>query len=605
MTEIEAGRFSFMNFYERRARRILPALLIVVLATTIAGVFVFLPEDLIDLAKSIIASSLFSSNILFPYQSGYFDAPSDLKPLLHTWSLSVEEQFYLLHPLFLLLLYRQFRSRTLSVIGGIAVVSLAISVWAVARHPSAAFFLLPSRAWELLLGTMLAVPGFPIVSSRFFHQFAGTVGLSLIVWTSMSYVPQSSFPGLAAVPPAVGAALVIYSGTGGKTIVSRMLAMPAMVAIGLLSYSLYLWHWPILVIVKYAIVRQLNVVENIFLLTVIVTLSCLTWLSVERPLRYGTILRSGRALIGAIVSIVICCAFGGLVLLTSGLPTRIDSDVLRLLAADPKRLPPPCFLSNFDRGDGGKICVRGAAGRKPSFVLAGDSHADAMMPGLFRTAEYLGLSGYQFTAGGFRPLPGVFEIKYPERTKMNQEFLNFLRSEKSVQLVILVGWWELQASGKTYRHHDVEFRDERYDGSGVAYNRKSMQRGLENLIDNFPDRLFVLVEDVPTGRTLDRAVAARLKHIWGQSALEYDFGVSRDEYNKQLATYTHIFQSLASRRNVTIVSLSGKFCNEKFCTGSREGVLLYRDGDHLSESGSDMLHDIFKEMFLRGNLTPG
>ena len=197
--ELTAGNFSVLRFYERRFRRILPALCFVVLACLIAGLIVLSPHDLSEMGRSVAATALFSSNFLFWNQAGYFDAATELKPLIHTWSLAVEEQFYIVFPLLLGLLWKRASRHVVLVLSAILVVSLALSVIGVAQAWSAAYFLLPYRAWELLIGSLLAVAALPQARSRWLQEALGTLGLLGIVLPAILLEAGSPFPGINAV----------------------------------------------------------------------------------------------------------------------------------------------------------------------------------------------------------------------------------------------------------------------------------------------------------------------------------------------------------------------------------------------------------------------
>ena len=289
--DLHTGRFSLLNFYERRARRILPALFVVMAACVPFAYSLLSLDDLKDFAQSLAAISLFASNILFWAESGYFDTQAELKPLLHTWSLAIEEQFYVIFPLLLWVAWRLGMRWLTAVIAIMAAVSLFLSVGDVMRFPSAAFYLLPSRAWELLAGALtafiahrqrgsLAVPlRHPLAS-----EALGIAGLAMILYSIFRYDQQTPFPGLNAVPPILGTAVLLLFATH-NTRIGRMLACGPLVGLGLISYSAYLWHQPLFAFTKHALLADLPQALAVVLCATTVVLAYLTWRYVEQPFR--------------------------------------------------------------------------------------------------------------------------------------------------------------------------------------------------------------------------------------------------------------------------------------------------------------------------------
>lgn len=246
LAELEQGKFSIVNFYERRARRILPALFLVMIVCISFAWFWLLPSDMKLFAKSFVAVSLFSSNILFWRESGYFDTAAELKPLLHTWSLAVEEQYYVLFPLFLIVTWRFGKRWVIGTLVVVAVLSLAAAEWGSTAKPAATFFLLPTRAWELLIGTFVAfyLQGTTTWQpSRVLREVFSALGVAMLAYAVFTFSKQTPFPSLYALVPTVGTALIILFATQ-QTTVGKFIGNKFFVGIGLISYSAYLWHQP-------------------------------------------------------------------------------------------------------------------------------------------------------------------------------------------------------------------------------------------------------------------------------------------------------------------------------------------------------------------------
>ena len=324
--ELQEKRFSIINFYERRARRLLPTLFLVMSATAVASWLVLMPSEMRDFSKSIIAVIAVCSNILFWKESNYWDVASDLKPLIHTWSLSVEEQFYIIFPLLLIILKKAKRLILLRILAVLFILSLVIAQWGAYNEPVANFYLLPTRAWELLIGAMCAL----ILSSERVSRFGSNkkinetfciVGLILILYSIVFFNSETPFPSIYAIIPTLGTALLILF-CSKKSLVGIFLSNKLFVSIGLISYSLYLWHQPI-----FAFARQQTYDEPAastfwLLLLPSIFLAYLSWRYVESPFRNKELYTRKRIFILSGVGSLILTIFGAFGLVTNGFENR-------------------------------------------------------------------------------------------------------------------------------------------------------------------------------------------------------------------------------------------------------------------------------------------
>lgn len=280
--DLERDDFSILRFYERRARRILPALFFVMLLCIPFAWMWMIPRQFTDFSQSLIAVSVFASNILFWRESGYFDAAAEEKPLLHTWSLAVEEQYYVIFPIFLLLFWRFGKDRVFWMIAGVAAISLLLSEWGWRNDASANFYLAHTRAWELLAGSIAAF----ILSKRDVqkNEALAALGLAGILFAIFVYDKSTPFPSVYALVPVVGVTLVILYAQAG-TMVARLLSLKPLVAIGLISYSVYLWHQPLFAFARLRLIEEPSTLLFIGLSVLSLVLGWFSWKFIEQPFR--------------------------------------------------------------------------------------------------------------------------------------------------------------------------------------------------------------------------------------------------------------------------------------------------------------------------------
>lgn len=439
--DIEDGRFSILNFYERRARRILPALFAVVLFSSVVASILFTPGHFTEFGNSVVATILFYSNISFWSETGYFATPSDLKPLLHTWSLAVEEQFYILFPLTLLLVARFAAKWLVVAILAIASVSLVLSVWAVSTNPSAAFFLAPSRAWELMLGALLALGVVPQPNNRTVQEIVSVAGLGLIGWAVFTFSTATPFPGLNALFPCVGATLVIYAGSTNR--VARLLAAKPVVFLGLISYSLYLWHWPLIVFTRYHLLRDPAGWEIAVIIVLSFFMAVLSWRFIETPLRGRSGLFSQAALFQAAGLAMVSFLVAGIWLPSSQGWRPAFAETLNADFPEPEnRDLGNCHVlrGNVDAEWRRENCTLNSGG-KTNALLWGDSFAAHYARGFVSNSERLTHNLLQYTAGGCTPAFNFDPALVPGCRDFNRRVLDILE-RFDIKTVVLAGRWQ-------------------------------------------------------------------------------------------------------------------------------------------------------------------
>jgi len=323
ISEMAEGKFSIANFYERRARRILPALFFV-MAVSIPFAWLWLtPTDLANFGQSLVAVSTFSSNILFWLESGYFDTSAELKPLLHTWSLAVEEQYYILFPIFLMLTWRLGIKRILILLSIIFLISLGVAQYGAYHFPTATFFLLPTRGWELLVGVFAAfyLKYNTHLKSHSINQTLSLVGFAMIIYSIVEFDQTTPFPSLYTLIPTIGTGLLILCAVP-KTFAHRFLSLKYIVGIGLISYSTYLWHQPLLAFMHHKLTNNISDMLIVFLCFLAFFIGWISWHYIEKPFRERK--KISRSLIFKLsfVLIVLFFCFGQWMNLSNG---RLDS----------------------------------------------------------------------------------------------------------------------------------------------------------------------------------------------------------------------------------------------------------------------------------------
>ncbi|WP_312682866.1 acyltransferase family protein [Stenotrophomonas chelatiphaga] len=483
--EFSEGTYSIASFYERRIRRIFPALIVVLGFVIIVSPASLLPSEFTTLGRDAISSVFFVANINFWMQSGYFAADAEAKPLLHMWSLGVEEQFYLVAPLALYLILRFAPNRKLTLVGIAALVSLAGCIYLTPRFPGASFYLLPTRAWELLVGSWLAIYGsqFNIHANNqrtMTREAAGMFGLALVIAPVLTYTRETAFPGYAAIAPVIGAALLILSGS--QTLTGRLLSLKPLVKIGLISYSLYLWHWPLIVFFKNAGWLPSGVgTASVIALSVL--LAWLTWRFIESPTRNRIVFSPKR--LGCI-----CAAASITLVLTSAVFISLDGWNSRfsskVVAYDEDRndVSPDRDRCHFAGGSPplDAACVLGPD-KVPSVAVWGDSHGVE----LAKAVGEAGVPVLQLTYSSCPPaLNATIREDRPACAKHNEEVLEELSESSSIDTVILTSYYDFPVS----RSGELQ--------AGLAETAKELDEAGKKVIVIGPYPALSGRDDVPT-----------------------------------------------------------------------------------------------------------
>ncbi|MGE5492605.1 MAG: acyltransferase family protein [Actinomycetota bacterium] len=325
-SKLESGNFSLLEFYERRARRILPALFVVMAACSFIAYFWMLPDELENFGQSLVATSFFSNNILLLMTSGYWALTSEFKPLLHTWSLSVEEQYYIVFPLLLMLGWRYFRKYMVGMLAAALAISILGAHWASVNKPVGAFYLLPTRAWELLLGSFAAIYAGKLVTIRSGSAdgLLSGLGLALIAGAALYFDSRTPIPGFHTLIPTVGALLVVLFAKQG-TLTSRALSSPAAVGVGRISYSAYLWHFPLIAFARIYLVEPVGLAASLLLCGLALFVSYFSWKYIEMPFRAEGVVSRRFIFTSSLLASLLFVGFGFYLHNSHGVPGRMYS----------------------------------------------------------------------------------------------------------------------------------------------------------------------------------------------------------------------------------------------------------------------------------------
>ncbi len=510
--ELEEQRFSLVAFYNRRIRRIFPALIVVLCAALVLGWLWMLPAAYAQLSSDVFASAAFFSNIALWLQSGYFDIESSKKPLLHLWSLGIEEQFYLFWPL-LLMLAARLRLNLLALAAVIAAASFVLNVALIGSDPVATFYLPSTRAWELLAGAALASGWNQISQTNRASNLRAGAGLMLIAVATGVLDTHSAFPGWWAVLPVAGSALLLSAPAAWGC--RHVLASRPLVRIGLISYPLYLWHWPLLVFFGIIKFGSLTLIERGLIVGLSFALAWLTYRFVESPFRFGRPSLLRVLSLGS--SMLLIAAAGGVIVRGGGFDFRLPPEI-REMASVPTQSSQwrvhECLLDLSHEMTFADSCVD--QGRLPLVFVWGDSTAGALLPGLRKAQQTRAFGIAQFTSSSCIPALNTDVAGTPNCRAINDKILSLareikpdivllhstwdryldgaaetvaaLKQQTNARIIILgtVPWWKRGLPNEVLRyfmlhHRLIPERSSRSepDGSGAALRRKLVPLGAE------------------------------------------------------------------------------------------------------------------------------
>lgn len=564
--EIKDNRFSFKSFYERRARRILPVLYIVVIATLIFSWFVLLPDNLVSVAKSSISIALFSSNFYFWSERGYFGVAGELKPLLHTWSLAVEEQFYIFFPVILVLL-RNYQKSQLLLLISILAISLGTSYYLTPIHFDTAFYFPLTRVWELLVGSLCAFlySDSGLKKSASINDLLSTLGLVLVLYSYYAYDSSTLFPYVNALIPVAGTAIFLVA-SRNSNFIKRIFSNIFLVYIGSISFSLYLWHQPV-----FAFARIMNLFDNNKFVCIVITfaLSVISYVCVERPMRNKKLVSTQTIIFTSLTGFLIVASVSVFYIFESGFPSRypienraILKQIVEYQGYNQKRFD-DLLLKKFS--DDSKIKV----------VLVGDSYAKDFLNIIAESQKF---DKFEFSTRQINSECGNLMI--------NQEFRieRFIPEDRKIRCAQL-GRYDVEKFDKILQSADEIWLVSSWNLWVIDYLNESIAN--INTKYNKPVRVFGLKNfgQINLNEILEIPYYSRKEYAQSVTISATDIDKKLEETLAQYPLYYPVIDDLCGGNRLTC-----KIFTE-------DGLLMSVDGGHLTKegaiSGASKLHDLF------------
>lgn len=604
--ELRNGRFSFMNFYVRRIRRIFPALILVLSATLLFGWFALLPDELKELGKHTLAGVFFVSNLILWGEAGYFDRAAELKPLLHLWSLGVEEQFYIFWPLMLWLCWR--RLPITAVIAALLVSSFIVNIAMVESHRIAAFYSPLSRMWELATGALLA----QLVHMPYWERqvklrswcdalkhFVSIGGFGIIIMSLIGLGPEYTFPGWWALLPVLGTVLIISAGASAHYLNRVLLANPVVVWFGKISYPLYLWHWPVLAFTRIVTSDTPPAEVQAAAVIISVILAALTTHLFEPYLRFG--LHSRKKAGGLAIAMFVIAIAGTTLFRSDGYADRPSLQLAHTIVPSDDVSPhnkENCAESvefPYRKLNNDFFCMRSSNSKStPTTVIVGDSHAFPMYFGLYEHTvssrrERLLMVG----APGCPPILHnieSFEMGSQDRCrKLMEALLDQIEHDPNISDVVLVARGPLYISGVGYGDVDKHNRVlRRYERTSTETNSDLFVSGMEKTILTMQaanKHVFIVLSPPELG--------FEPKECFNRRPLSFssrgidNCGVSYSDYLARSGQYRRAMHALIERiPDLKVIDPELAICDRDYCRAYLEGQLLYGDNNHLSPSGA-------------------
>ena len=612
LRKLDKSKFDIKEFYIRRIKRIFPSLFIVKFFVLIIVSCIYDPITFEALGKSLISSSLFVSNVYFWKTSGYFDSNIYMKPLIHTWSLSLEEQFYLFFPIFLILIYKYYKSKLKIFILIIILISFSMSSFGVVYYPSATYYLPITRGWELLIGSILSLKILPIIQNRFKKNIIFLISISLIYLSAYLLTEASIFPGYNAIFPVIGASLIIHNGKNNNSSLQDVLKNRYFVFIGKISYPLYLWNWPIISFYKYIKTTPWTYFDSISSLFFSFILAYLTWVLVENPIKRNHFEKNKRKYIFIIsFSVIVSTMILGLmIVLTRGMPNRVNTEISEIVNEVSKDefwdVQNDWEINNLNHYFKVTPPVVGKQGLDPTYALIGDSHARALVAAFANLSNIHKSTGYMITMSGTPPLIGTALLSSVNdngfnENEYNSSILKFLKENTNIKTIILAARWGVYINGRWKEKREDPGYSIFYDkNQNEIQNKKALELGLASFIDSviILNKKIIILTDVPE---IGYDVPS---FFWCSSILPslINFESIRPtikEYYQREKKANEILEIISNKNGLKLIHIENvMYDKNNIAIVKNKNNLLYRDNNHLSKNGSLFLTPILNQIFV-------
>ncbi|MFT6991248.1 MAG: peptidoglycan/LPS O-acetylase OafA/YrhL [Paraglaciecola sp.] len=616
LKQLKEDRFSLAQFYFRRIRRLVPVFAVVMLVSFGLGYWLMLPDDFQQFGKSLASSTMYLSNFLFYREAGYFDTASHLKPLLHTWSLSVEEQFYIVFPFLALFIFRISRQWWTLIFVILTILSLIASIFYLPINANAVFYLYPFRAWEMFIGVLLAAGSFPIIRRSSIINLMALIGAALILVPTFIYTINTPFPGLAALAPCLGTIILIYCGNASNSFINQWLTNPILVFIGKISYSLYLWHWPFYVFYLYYKADSLTVFDIVVLLAATFIAATLSWRFIEIPFRQGRAIFSKTVrsvFTGTAVTSALLVVIGVYLHVSQGMPQRFSKEAVQFADAAGDLFGDLTGCVNIGNATLPELdfCeIDNALDTEKYTLIWSDSHGAAYKSGYELANSSKRQPALIAWTGGCPPLFGidkdesVSSLAVDEQCKFrNKAIEKLLLTDKRIDKLVLLGRWSYYYAGQGVGvddHNTIKIWP--VDGEKQVDNQSTfLLESIQSTVEQLNDlglKPYVVEQPPEFSRYLAEQVALGFIRNKPEIMDNIDLltTVTTEEVEERQGAINTLLQKLSSESKIHLIRTHQFFCDQKICSLMIDGKPAYFDNNHVSTYGAKRISSMFNPL---------